>query len=103
MFISGGENVYPVEVERALYDHPAVREAAVVGVPDPKWGEVGVAFVVLKEPLEADALRAFLRQRLAGYKVPKHIVFLPELPKSGPGKVQKEVLKRMWEAEHGQA
>lgn len=103
MFISGGENVYPVEVERALYDHPAVREAAVVGVPDPKWGEVGVAFVVLKEPLEAEALRAFLRERLAGYKVPKHILFLPELPKSGPGKVQKEALKRMWEAEHGQA
>ncbi|WP_135255698.1 class I adenylate-forming enzyme family protein [Thermus caldilimi] len=103
MFISGGENVYPVEVERALYDHPAVREAAVVGVPDPRWGEVGVAFVALREPLEAEALRAFLRQRLAGYKVPKHIVLLPELPKSGPGKVQKEVLKRMWEAEHGQA
>lgn len=103
MFISGGENIYPVEVERALYDHPAVREAAVVGVPDPKWGEVGVAFVALKEPLEADVLRAFLRERLAGYKVPKHIVLLPELPKSGPGKVQKEALKRMWEAEHGQA
>ncbi|WP_243091359.1 class I adenylate-forming enzyme family protein [Thermus neutrinimicus] len=103
MFISGGENVYPVEVERALYDHPAVREAAVVGVPDPRWGEVGVAFVALREAVEAEVLRAFLRRRLAGYKVPKHIVFVEELPKSGPGKVQKEALKRIWEAEHGQA
>nr|WP_279232163.1 long-chain fatty acid--CoA ligase [Thermus albus] len=103
MFISGGENVYPGEVERALYDHPAVREAAVVGVPDPKWGEVGIAFVVLREPLESEVLRAFLRERLAGYKVPKHIVFLEELPKSGPGKVQKEVLKKVWEEKYGQA
>ncbi|MDM7324899.1 MAG: long-chain fatty acid--CoA ligase [Thermus sp.] len=103
MFISGGENVYPAEVERALYDHPAVREAAVVGVPDPKWGEVGIAFVALREPLESEALRAFLRERLAGYKVPKHIVFLEELPKSGPGKVQKEVLKKVWEEKYGQA
>ncbi|GAB5602532.1 long-chain fatty acid--CoA ligase [Thermus sp. FJN-A] len=103
MFISGGENVYPVEVEQALYDHPAVKEAAVVGVPDPRWGEVGVAFVALRKPVAAEDLRAFLRERLAGYKVPKHLVFLAELPKTGPGKVQKEVLKRMWEESHGQA
>jgi fatty-acyl-CoA synthase len=105
MFISGGENVYPVEVERVLYDHPAVKEAAVVGVPDPRWGEVGAAFVALKpgETLEAEALRAFLRQRLAGYKVPKHVVFLEELPKTGPGKVNKEALKRLWEEAHGEA
>jgi fatty-acyl-CoA synthase len=105
MFISGGENVYPVEVERALYDHPAVKEAAVVGVPDPRWGEVGAAFVALKpgETLEAEALKAFLRQRLAGYKVPKHVVFLEELPKTGPGKVNKEALKRLWEEAHGEA
>jgi fatty-acyl-CoA synthase len=94
-----------VEVERALYDHPAVKEAAVVGVPDPRWGEVGAAFVALKpgETLEAEALRAFLRQRLAGYKVPKHVVFLEELPKTGPGKVNKEALKRLWEEAHGEA
>ncbi|ALJ90777.1 class I adenylate-forming enzyme family protein [Thermus aquaticus] len=105
MFISGGENVYPVEVERVLYDHPAVKEAAVVGVPDPRWGEVGAAFVALKpgETLEAEALRAFLRQRLAGYKVPKHVVFLEELPKTGPGKVNKEALKRLWEEAYGEA
>lgn len=103
MFISGGENVYPVEVERVLYDHPAVKEAAVVGVPDPRWGEVGAAFVVLREPVPAEALRAFLKARLAGYKVPKHLLFLEELPKTGPGKVQKEALKRLWEERYGQA
>ncbi|BCZ86583.1 long-chain-fatty-acid--CoA ligase [Thermus thermophilus] len=103
MFISGGENVYPVEVERVLYDHPAVKEAAVVGVPDPRWGEVGAAFVVLREPVPAEALRAFLKARLAGYKVPKHLIFLEELPKTGPGKVQKEALKRLWEERYGQA
>lgn len=97
MFISGGENVYPVEVERALYDHPAVKEAAVVGVPDPRWREVGVAFVALRPGarLEAEALKAFLRERLAGYKVPKGFLFLEELPKTGPGKVNKEALKRL--------
>uniref|UniRef100_A0A7C2G426 Long-chain fatty acid--CoA ligase n=1 Tax=Thermus islandicus TaxID=540988 RepID=A0A7C2G426_9DEIN len=105
MFISGGENVYPVEVERALYDHPAVKEAAVVGVPDPRWGEVGVAFVALRPGarLEAEALKAFLRERLAGYKVPKGFLFLEELPKTGPGKVNKEALKRLWEEGHGTA
>lgn len=103
MFISGGENVYPVEVERVLYDHPAVKEAAVVGVPDPRWGEVGAAFVVLREPVPAETLRAFLKARLAGYKVPKHLIFLEELPKTGPGKVQKEALKRLWEEQYGQA
>ncbi|GAA6740539.1 long-chain fatty acid--CoA ligase [Thermus oshimai] len=103
MFISGGENVYPVEVERALYDHPAVKEAAVIGVPDPRWGEVGAAFVVLKAPLDPEALRAFLRGRLAGYKVPKHLFFLEELPKTGPGKVQKEALRKLWEERHGAA
>lgn len=103
MFISGGENVYPVEVERALYDHPAVKEAAVVGVPDPRWGEVGAAFVALRAPVEGEALRAFLRERLAGYKVPKYLIFLEELPKTGPGKVQKEALKRLWEERYGQA
>lgn len=103
MFISGGENVYPVEVERVLYDHPAVREAAVIGVPDPRWGEVGAAFVVLKAPLDPEALRAFLRERLAGYKVPKYLLFLEELPKTGPGKVQKEALRKLWEERHGAA
>ncbi|KGQ21761.1 acyl-CoA synthetase [Thermus filiformis] len=98
MFISGGENVFPVEVERALYDHPAVLECAVLGMPDPRWGEVGWAFVVLRPGARVDEeeLRAFLKARLAGYKVPKRFVFLDELPKSGPGKILKEELRRRY-------
>ncbi|RIH85079.1 Long-chain-fatty-acid--CoA ligase [Meiothermus luteus] len=96
MFISGGENVYPIEVERALYDHPAVLECAVLGVPDAQWGEVGLAAVALKAPASEEELRSFLRSRLAGYKVPKHFLFLPELPKSGPGKILKSELYRLF-------
>ncbi len=98
MFISGGENVYPVEIERALYEHPAVHMCAVVGVPDPKWGEVGVAFVVCKPGISVteEELRAFLRQRLARFKVPKRVVFVDALPLSGVGKVLKRELRRRW-------
>ncbi len=95
MFISGGENVYPVEVERVLLGHPAVAEAAVVGVPDAKWGEVGRAFVVPKsgQPLDAPALLDFCRTQLAAYKVPKSIVFLDALPKNDAGKINRMALK----------
>lgn len=94
MFISGGENVYPVEVERALYDHPAVAECAIVGVPEPTWGEAGLAAVVLKPGSNVDEgeLRGFLRGRLARYKAPKFWTFPGELPKSGAGKVLKRDL-----------
>jgi fatty-acyl-CoA synthase len=94
MFISGGENVYPAEIERVLYDHAGVLECAVMGVPDARWGEVGLACVVTSETLEPDALRAFLKSRLAGYKVPKHIMILESLPKSAAGKVLKNDLAR---------
>lgn len=98
MFISGGENVFPIEVERALYDHPAVLECAVLGMSDPRWGEVGWAFVVLRPGAKTgeEELRGFLKGRLAGYKVPKRFIFLPELPKSGPGKILKEELRRRY-------
>lgn len=98
MFISGGENVYPIEIERALYDHPGVVECAVLGVPDTKWGEVGLACVVLGEPgsLSSEDLRAFLKGKLAAYKVPKHYIFLDELPKSGPGKILKTELATLF-------
>lgn len=97
MFISGGENVYPAEVEAAIYDHPAVAECAVAGVPDERWGEVGVAGVVLKpgRELTTEELREFLTQRLARYKVPKHLVFLDALPKSAAGKILKTDLARL--------
>lgn len=94
MFISGGENVYPAEVERALYDHPAVAECAVVGIPDPTWGEVGLAAVVPKPGAKTteEELKSSVRERLARYKVPRRWVFPDELPKSGAGKILKRAL-----------
>ncbi len=95
MFISGGENVYPAEVESVLQGHPAVAEVAVVGVPDDHWGEVGVAVVAKKPGAEVDDadLRAFVRERLAKYKVPKSVRFVDELPRTGPGKIDKQALR----------
>ncbi len=96
MFISGGENVYPVEVEKVLQSHPHIAEAAVIGTADEKWGEVGKAFIVCKESaLDEQSLKDFCRAELAGYKVPKHFVFLSELPKGDSGKIQKRILKEM--------
>jgi fatty-acyl-CoA synthase len=95
MYISGGENVYPPEVENVLDQHPAVRTVAVVGVPDPKWGQVGMACVVLEPSVTVpnpDQLAAWTRDRLARYKVPKHWRFLTELPLNSTGKVQKQAL-----------
>jgi fatty-acyl-CoA synthase len=93
MFISGGVNVYPAEVEAELVQHPRVRDAAVIGVPDPKWGEVGVAFVVAND-VDASDLEAFLAGRLARYKVPRTFVFIDALPRTPYGKVLKEELRK---------
>jgi len=78
-----------------LHAHPAVAEAALIGVPDPKWGEVGRAIVALRPGAQvtAEELLAFCRERLAGYKVPKSVVFVEALPKTGAGKVDKQRLK----------
>jgi len=96
MIVSGGENVYSVEVEDALYRHPAVAEAAVFGVPDATWGEA-VHAVVVPQPgktVTEQELRAHCRHSIAGYKVPKVIEISNEpLPKSGPGKILKRVLR----------
>lgn len=94
LFISGGENVYPAEVEAAFEQHPAIREIGVVGVPDPRWGEVGRAYVVLREGhrLDPDALRAWGRERLAAFKVPADFVALEALPRTETGKIQKHRL-----------
>ena len=96
MFISGGENVYPAEVERAIYKHPAVLEVAVVGVPDAKWGEVGAAYVLAKPgaALDGEELRAFCRKILATYKVPKYVEVVSDFPRTAAGKIQKHVLRR---------
>ena len=95
MFISGGENVYPAEVESVLHEHASVADAAVVGVPDERWGEVGVAFVVAKEPVTDDALVEHCRDRLARYKVPKRIVLVDALPMSAMNKVLKDELRAL--------
>ncbi len=96
MFISGGENVYPVEIERFLSTHPKVREVAVIGVPDETWGEVGKVFVapVAGASLTADEVLAFCQGQLARYKIPKHVEVLAELPKGDSGKILKRALKR---------
>ncbi len=95
VIISGGENISSIEVEGVLLRHPAVQEVAVVGMPDTKWGESPHAFVVLRAaaPCEVDELRAFARQHLAHFKVPKHVTFVLELPKTTTGKIQKYVLR----------
>jgi fatty-acyl-CoA synthase len=100
MFISGGENVYPAEVESALSEHPAVADVAVVGVPDERWGEVGAAFVVLAPGSTAsgDELREFCLRRLARFKVPKSFAFVEELPRSAMNKVLKDELRAQHEA-----
>jgi fatty-acyl-CoA synthase len=94
MIISGGENIYPAEVESVLHANPAVAEAALIGVPDTKWGEVGRAVVVLQNGarLSAEELLAFCQSRLARYKIPKSFVFVDELPKTAAGKIDKKVL-----------
>jgi len=92
MFISGGENVYPAEIESTLLAHPAVREAAVVGVPHETWGEVGRAFVVVADDYDEEELRAFLSQRLARYKLPRSITVVGALPLTAVGKIDKKRL-----------
>jgi acyl-CoA synthetase (AMP-forming)/AMP-acid ligase II len=93
MLISGGENVYPAEVERVLGEHPAVVEAAVVGLKSAEWGEVPKAYVVRREDVDAAALQAFARERLARYKVPKEIEFIEALPRTASGKVLRRDLR----------
>ena len=98
MIISGGENVYPAEIESALLELPGVVEAAVIGVPDETWGEVGLAVLVLAPHSERDpeAIRAALRERLAGFKVPRHVEFADELPKTATGKIRKPDLRQRY-------
>lgn len=99
MIVSGGENVYASEVESAIYEIPEVKEAAVFGIPDEKWGELVAAAIVLRPEttLTAEELMQYCKQRIASYKVPRHIDFLTdELPKSGSGKVLKRVLREKY-------
>jgi fatty-acyl-CoA synthase len=95
MYISGGENIYPVEIEELLFKHPAIDLAAVIGVPDEKWGEVGKAFLTLKpgQSLKPEEIRNYLAAKLAKYKVPKYFEIKDSLPLSATGKILKRELK----------
>jgi len=95
MFISGGENVYPAEVENAIFELPQVAEVALIGIRDEKWGEVGRAIVVLKpgQKLTEAEILDFLKGRLAKFKVPKSVVFASQLPRNAAGKVLKNTLR----------
>jgi acyl-CoA synthetase (AMP-forming)/AMP-acid ligase II len=93
MILTGGENVYPREVEEVLYEHPAVVEAAVVGAPDPKWGEKVVAVICRRSDVSGEEIIAFCRERIASYKKPRHVVFIDVLPKNASGKVLKRELR----------
>ena len=101
LIISGGENIYPAEVERVLASHPALSDAAVVGRPDPRWQEVPVAFVIRRADaaVTAGELEAFCREQLARYKVPRDIVFVDALPRNAMGKVQHFRLKQLLSAD----
>ena len=96
MFISGGENVYPAEVENIMYQLDGILEVAVVGIPHDKWGEVGRAYVVLKEGanLGADEIIAHCKENLATFKVPKEVQMIDELPHNATGKILKHQLPR---------
>lgn len=99
MIISGAENIYPAEVENAIFGHPAVAEVAVIGVPDDKWGEAVKAVVVRKPSTEvtAEEIIAHARTRIAGYKVPKSVDFIPALPRNGTGKIlRRELREPFW-------
>ncbi len=104
LIVSGGENVYPAEVEAALLAHPAVEFAAVVGLPDERWGQIVAAAIVLRPGQPSDDLDAWLRGRLAGYKVPRRIVTVDELPTTANGKIQRHLVRNLLNdtpTEHG--
>ena len=98
MIITGGENVYPREVEELLYARPEVLECAVVGLPDREYGERVMAFIVSQGDQQADpkALKAYLKEKLAGFKVPKEFICVDELPKNNAGKLLKREIKKRY-------
>jgi len=102
LIITGGENVFPREVEEALYAVPGVQECAVIGLPDKEWGERVAAFIVPKEneTIAPDKIKALLKGRLSGFKIPKQFVVVKELPKSQAGKILKRDVKKQYEEEH---
>ena len=102
LIVRGGSNISPQEVEAVLYQHPAVAEAGVIGIPDETWGEVVVAYVARQERVSATEaeLIEFAKEQIAAHKVPEKVVFLPSLPKSAVGKVQRRALKEQYRSAH---
>ena len=96
MYISGGENVYPAEVESVLHQLAAVAEAAIIGIPDPQWGEVGMAIVAVKpgHALTPDEIHAHCQANLARFKCPRRIEFVDALPRNATGKIHKPTLRK---------
>jgi fatty-acyl-CoA synthase len=95
MYVSGGENVYPAEIEKILHTHSKIFDAGIVGIPDEKWGEVGKAFIVLipGQTMDNGEVFEFLKGKVAKYKIPKYVEYVEELPRTASGKVQKFLLK----------
>lgn len=98
MIVSGGTNLYPMEIESALAEHPDIRDVAVIGIPDDHWGETPLAICVTRsgQPLNPEDLIDFCRSRLGGYKIPRRYSFVPELPRNASGKILKRVLREPW-------
>jgi fatty-acyl-CoA synthase len=98
MYISGGENVYPAEIEKVLAGHPAIAEAAIIGVPDDRWGEAGLAIVVLRQGAQAgpEEITRFAAEKLAKFKVPASVVFAESLPRNPTGKLLKAELRERY-------
>ena len=97
MYISGAENVYPAEIEYLLRSHPAIDAVAIIGIPDEKWGESGMAFIVIKpgNQLKEGDVISFCEDKLAKFKIPRHIRFVSELPKNDAGKIDRKKLKEI--------
>jgi fatty-acyl-CoA synthase len=104
MIVSGGENIYPREIEEVLYHHPKIQEAAVIGVPDQVWGESVKAMVVLKkgETIEEKEVIEYCKNHLASYKKPKSVEFVEDLPRNPSGKVLKKTLKEKYIHQKGE-
>jgi fatty-acyl-CoA synthase len=98
MFISGGSNIHPRDIEEKILTHPAVQETLVLGMPDPTWGEVGVAVCVLHpgSSMTEEEMRQYLSERMARYKIPRHIAFWDELPRSGNGKIVRRTVRQLF-------
>jgi acyl-CoA synthetase (AMP-forming)/AMP-acid ligase II len=103
MVITGGENVYPAEVENVLGAHPSILEVAVIGIPDEKYGEALLAIAALKQgaSLTQDELLAFCREKIAGYKIPRQLKIVDALPRNASGKILKTTLRNPYWAEKG--